>query len=301
MDGKEKQLRTRFTPTPSGYLHQGNLFSFILTWLIARKSKGAILLRIDDIDQSRVREQYIADIFKALNWLGLDYDEGPSGVEDFLKNFSQLTRLERYQQALSKDRLSKKSFYCKCSRKAILTLSKDGGYPGTCMSANVVSNDSALRIITDEQSLVIKNLIDKDSSRPLPSNMRHFVIRKKDGFPSYQLTSVIDDDFYQINTIVRGADLLDSSYAQLYLSRLIGLGHFDQTKFLHHPLIKNNDIKLSKSQGNMFVPSKTADSRERLFIDFSKWIGFQEKASTLDDLLALFEVDHLKQLRQTRQ
>ena len=77
------QLHTRLAPTPSGLLHPGNGLSFIMTWVIARANAGRILLRIDDIDKDRCREEYVVDIFQTLEWLGLDYDEGPSGVADF--------------------------------------------------------------------------------------------------------------------------------------------------------------------------------------------------------------------------
>ncbi|NJL14359.1 MAG: hypothetical protein HC913_16005 [Microscillaceae bacterium] len=80
-------LRTRFAPTPSGFLHEGNAFSFVLTWLAARHFGGKIHLRIDDLDQTRCRPEYVEDIFRSLDWLGLDWDSGPQGVDDFLKTF----------------------------------------------------------------------------------------------------------------------------------------------------------------------------------------------------------------------
>ncbi|MEQ8535610.1 MAG: glutamate--tRNA ligase family protein, partial [Imperialibacter sp.] len=93
---------TRFAPTPSGFLHIGNIYSFLITWLLARKNNGQILLRIDDLDQERVRPEYVENIFRTLEWFGLDWDLGPSSVEQFEKEYSQLRRMEWYEAALQK-------------------------------------------------------------------------------------------------------------------------------------------------------------------------------------------------------
>ena len=92
--------RTRFAPTPSGYLHLGNAWSLALTWLLARSRGGSIHLRIDDLDAARLRPEYLEDIFASLEWLGLDWDGGPRDPADFLARHSQRLRLDRYRAAL---------------------------------------------------------------------------------------------------------------------------------------------------------------------------------------------------------
>ncbi|MGL4369957.1 MAG: glutamate--tRNA ligase family protein, partial [Spirochaetota bacterium] len=84
--------RTRIAPTPSGYLHLGNIYSFTLTWLAAKMTGASIVLRIDDLDSGRRRTEYIDDIFRVLELAGISCDAGPAGTEDFLKNHSQHTR-----------------------------------------------------------------------------------------------------------------------------------------------------------------------------------------------------------------
>ena len=84
------KLHSRIAPTPSGFLHLGNALNFIFTWLVVRKNQGKLHLRIDDIDALRFRPEYLQDIFYALEWLGLDWDSGPSGPEDFLSHHSLL-------------------------------------------------------------------------------------------------------------------------------------------------------------------------------------------------------------------
>ena len=89
--------RTRIAPTPSGYLHPGNAWSFLLTWLLARRDGGSIHLRIDDMDTARFRPEYIEDIFASLEWLGLDWDTGPRSLTEIQSTHSQHLRLERYR------------------------------------------------------------------------------------------------------------------------------------------------------------------------------------------------------------
>lgn len=303
MDGKEKQLKTRFAPTPSGFLHKGNLFSFILTWLIARKCEGSILLRIDDIDHQRIRDHYLADIFSNLEWLGLEYDEGPAGIEDFKKNFSQKTRMDLYHEAI-KDIEDQRgiTFNCECSRSQIAMISPNGNYPGTCVTKNLGATQNALRIITSEQAdIKFEDSIQGQVNINISDRMNHFVLRKKDGSPSYQLTSVIDDNYFNVNTIVRGNDLLYSSGAQIYLAKHLRKSTIPTTNFYHHPLISNGQSKLSKSQGDSYsdAASRSPKRREKLFRDFGEWIGLTTEIATLQDLLGQFNMAHLKQLRQT--
>ncbi|MEL7147328.1 MAG: glutamate--tRNA ligase family protein [Bacteroidota bacterium] len=122
-------LRTRLAPTPSGLLHPGNGLSFIITWAIARSQGGKIVLRIDDLDKERYRPNYVADIFRTLEWLGIDYDEGPTSVADFEQNWSQHQRLDHYHQALIQLKEADHLFPCQWSRKQIQALSTDGRYP----------------------------------------------------------------------------------------------------------------------------------------------------------------------------
>ena len=92
----------RYAPTPSGLLHLGNVLNFIFTWSLAKKNNAQILLRIDDLDGNRVRDEYIADIFNTLDWLDLDYQIGPSSVDEFKKYFSQSNRIELYKEYMRK-------------------------------------------------------------------------------------------------------------------------------------------------------------------------------------------------------
>ena len=104
------QFKTRIAPTPSGLLHEGNGTSFILTYALARAHQGQVVLRIDDLDAERMRLEYLDDIFRTLDWLGIDWDEGPSSVADFQLNWSQHHRLDLYQNILEKLRYTEGAF-----------------------------------------------------------------------------------------------------------------------------------------------------------------------------------------------
>jgi len=127
-----QSIVSRLAPTPSGYLHLGNAFSFILTWLLVRRLGGKLHLRIDDLDAPRLNQDCLEDIFLQLEWLGLDYDTGPQGPGDHIRHFSQSLRLEEYMSALEEIRESGMLYACSCSRKQYLPKSKNGQYPETC-------------------------------------------------------------------------------------------------------------------------------------------------------------------------
>src|SRR6476469_4191778 len=91
---------SRLAPTPSGFLHLGNAVNFVLTWLLTRQAGGTLHLRIDDLDRARLRPAYLDNIFRVIDWLGIDYDHGPTGPDDFLRHHSQLLHLPEYNAVL---------------------------------------------------------------------------------------------------------------------------------------------------------------------------------------------------------
>ncbi|WP_165871537.1 glutamate--tRNA ligase family protein [Flaviaesturariibacter flavus] len=246
-------LKTRIAPTPSGFLHLGNALSFLLTQQLAEAHGARILLRIDDMDRARVRPEYVQDVFDTLRFLGIGWDEGPRGAGDFEQHWSQLRRLELYNEALRQLANEGAVFACNCSRADILRVSPDCSYPGTCR-ARMLPLDTpgaAWRLRTDDEEPLTVFLRNKENVRAaLPAAQRDFIVRKKDGFPAYQLSSVADDRHFGIDFVVRGEDLWDSTLAQLYLARRLGWNDFCRTTFVHHGLIADDSgEKLSKSAG----------------------------------------------------
>ena len=128
---------SRLAPTPSGYLHFGNAFNFLLTYLLVNFHDGVLHLRIDDLDGPRVDRASVEDIFIQLEWLGIDYHFGPSGPDDLYSRFSQQLRKDRYFNAIEVLQKTGNLFACECSRSKIRNSSASKIYPGTCKNKNL--------------------------------------------------------------------------------------------------------------------------------------------------------------------
>jgi glutamyl-tRNA synthetase len=237
--------KTRIAPTPSGYLHLGNILSFAITVSLARQTGAKILLRIDDLDRARANKLYVQDIFDTLDFLQIPYDEGPRDINDFEANYSQLHRMDQYRQALDKLRDDDLVYACICSRKQV----------NNCMchakDIPLTTPGASWRLITNSDVLEVRGYNGNTIQAALPADMKNFIVKKKDGFPAYQLTSVIDDLFYRVDLVVRGEDLWPSTLAQHALASALGKGmEFGAISFYHHALIKDaSGQKLSKSAG----------------------------------------------------
>ncbi|GAA4469219.1 tRNA glutamyl-Q(34) synthetase GluQRS [Nemorincola caseinilytica] len=244
--------KTRIAPTPSGYLHIGNVLSFATTAALAGRTGAKILLRIDDMDRDRVEREYVQDIFDTLNFLEIPWHEGPRNYEEFEQEYSQVHRLPLYSAALQQLWEVGHVFACTCSRAQVLSHSKDGSYPGTCRHKGLPpdTKDACWRLRTDVNAVVHMRTLQGIEEHPFPTLMADPVIRKKDGYPAYQLSSVVDDMHYGVDLVVRGMDLRPSTLVQLYLAKLLRAGSFLDTTFHHHGLVSGADgMKLSKSAG----------------------------------------------------
>jgi len=257
MPGVHFFRKTRLAPTPSGYLHLGNIFSFALTAALAERSGAAILLRIDDMDRERANPDYIRDIFDTLRFLDLPWTEGPQNAQELEERYSQRHRLHLYNKALNKLLDTGLVYACNCSRAQILKQSPGGAYPGTCRHKGLPLDaaDVAWRLNTEAAEAVsVKTPDGVFLQAALPADMQDPVIRKKDGFPAYQLSSVVDDVCFGVDLIVRGYDLWPSTLVQLHIARLLKEDHFLNTTFYHHPLLLDaHQRKLSKSAGDTSV------------------------------------------------
>jgi glutamyl/glutaminyl-tRNA synthetase len=296
----KSKLKTRIAPTPSGLLHEGNAVSFILTYALTRAYEGQILLRIDDLDTERMRIEYLDDIFKNLDWLGIEWDEGPSSVGDFQQNWSQHHRLVLYQNALEKLLYTEGVVYaCYCSRKQINEASLNGLYPQTCRfkKLDFYEKETAWRIHVSESATVSFKDFDLETQKihHSPFAIHHligdFVVRQKNGLPAYQVASIVDDTHFGINFIVRGSDLWTSTAAQVFVAEQLGRTVFKDSLFIHHNLLKNEKgDKLSKSKGASALAEwrKTEKTPENLIKQAAKWLYLPE-IGNLNELIAVLE------------
>lgn len=285
--------KTRIAPTPSGYLHLGNVLSFVLTADLALKADAKILLRIDDLDRDRANKLYIQDVFDTLSFLELPWGEGSRNVEAYEQEWSQLHRVPMYQVALQRLKDEDRVFACNCSRAQIRAVNPDDTYPGTCRYKNIPldAENVSWRLKTDEvKMLKIKTISGDIVEATLPATMRDFVVRKKDGYPAYQLSSIIDDLYYGVDLIVRGQDLWPSTLAQQFLAGYIGGDAFHDITFYHHPLLMNNSgSKLSKSAGDTSVHYLREQGKmpADIFTAVAEMVGINERVGSWQELAEL--------------
>lgn len=221
---------TRLAPTPSGFLHWGNLLNFALTHATARAAGGTLWLRIDDVDASRMRPEYVQDVFDTLGWLGLDWDLGPRDAGDFARKYSQQLRREEYR-----DRLRAIDTYaCECTRQQILARAGSTRYDGHCRSRGLrhVPGVTALRARIGDQ-------IDEHADP---------VLWTREDRPAYHWVSVLDDLRMGTTDLIRGEDLRESSAIQQRLAQEMGESAYASIRHRFHPLLMGPDgKKLSKS------------------------------------------------------
>ena len=247
----------RFAPSPTGLLHLGNAWSFLLAWLAARTEGGRIILRHEDIDPARSRQTWMDAIERDLLWLGLDWDEGP-GKEGLHAPYLQSRCFPLYEQALETLRAQGLIYPCYCTRKELRLLAgaphgaADGlgdegaAYPGTCRHLTeeerarkeAEGRKPALRLACpDDDTETFNDLVLGPQRISLRRCGGDFALRRSDGVWAYQLAVVVDDIRMNVTQVVRGEDILLSTPRQLLLYRLLGAA---PPAFAHIPLLHDS-------------------------------------------------------------
>lgn len=274
-------IHSRIAPTPSGFLHRGNAFNFVLTWLLVRRSGGRLRLRIDDYDLPRVRKDYVEDIFRLLDWLQIDWDEGPQSPDAHFRAYSSAARTDAYRALLEKLEASGRTYFCTCTRKTRVKTAC------TCRERNPGRQGASVRLhVPDTEKPGWYDIFLGENSFALAD----FTLWRADGLPAYQLASVADDAVFGTDFIVRGNDLRESTAAQICLAQTAGIRAFGAIRFAHHPLIADkNGEKLSKSAGSASMRAGEHDPRQReaFFYDFCRWCGWEAEAGSAQELLQL--------------
>ncbi|SNS25725.1 glutamyl-tRNA synthetase [Belliella buryatensis] len=284
----DKHHLTRYAPTPSGFLHLGNVFSFLNTYHLAKASEAKILLRIDDYDQERVKKKYIQDIFDTLDFLEIPFDSGPKTLKEFESKYSSKHRKVNYTKALEILKSKNMLFACDCSRKKVERMHPKGFYTGYCQKRNLDFNLPEINWRTKlpfHHPVQIKTTDGWESGKT-PGILNDIIVKKKDGLPSYQLASVVDDLTFGIDLIVRGKDLWGSSLAQIHIARHLGINDFGQSTFHHHQLIKNTqNRKLSKSAGDTSIQflRKSGKKKTDVFRLLADQLGIKQPIESIED------------------
>ncbi len=297
-------VKGRFAPTPSGFLHLGNVFCSLLAWLWAKKAGGSVLLRIEDLDARRCPRENADALARDLEWLGLDWDEGAYRSFDS-ENYFQSNRSAVYEKFFRRLQQQDLLYPCFCSRNelhaAMAPHFSDGRviYPGTCrrltaeeQAAKARLRPPAHRLKTTDETISFHDELCGECSFALAEENGDCIVRRSDGVFAYQLAVTVDDGLMGVTQVVRGADLLSSTPLQLYLFRLLDLPAPKQ--YCHIPLLVAPDgRRLAKRDGDLELAAlkKRLGSAEAL-IGHLAWLAGQlpgPEPITPTELLPLFD------------
>ena len=247
---KNYQIITRFPPSPTGYLHVGGARTALFNWLYARHMKGKFVLRIEDTDRLRSTRESIDAIFEALEWLEIDWDEGP---------FFQSDRFAIYRKYVEKLLESGDAYYCTCSPEKLKEMREkamaSGGkprYDGTCREKELGSSEDAVVRFRSPRTgtTVLKDMI-KGNIIFQNNELDDFIITRSDGTPTYNFVVVVDDITMKINTVIRGDDHVMNTPKQILIYRAM---KSPLPSFGHVPMVFGSDrTRLSKRHGAMSV------------------------------------------------
>ena len=315
-------IRTRFAPSPTGYVHIGSLRTALFSYLYARHEGGVHVLRIEDTDQSRKVEGAIENLLNVMQITGIEFDEGAflkadSTIEERggYGPYLQSERLEKYQSAAKKLIAEGKAYYCFCSQERLDTLKKEQialkkppMYDRHCRDLEETEVQKQLEefaatgknpvvrfAIPLEGQTIVEDLIYGKITyehRVLDDQ----VILKSDGFPTYHLAVVVDDHAMEITHVIRGEEWIPSTPKHLLIYKALG---WEPTKFAHLPLILNPDkTKLSKRQGDVSVE----DFLQRGYlpealVNFVAFLGWNPKSDqeifSLEELVKEFDLNKI--------
>jgi glutamyl-tRNA synthetase len=241
------QVRVRFAPSPTGFLHIGGVRTALFNWLFARQQKGAFILRIEDTDQSRSTDESIQAIIVGMTWVGLNWDEGP---------FRQTERMDLYREYAMKLLDQGKAYWCVCRAEDLEARRKEAEakglsprYDGRCRNLGITkpNGEAALRFRAPQEGQTIIDDLIKGRVEFDNTVLDDLIILRSNGYPTYNFSVVVDDALMGITHVVRGDDHLTNTPRQIPIFQALG---FPIPRFGHLPMILGSDkTRLSKRHG----------------------------------------------------
>ena len=267
---------TRLAPSPTGSLHLGNALAFVLNWGIARKRGWEIVLRIEDLDDSRVHEGMARQAIDTLRWLGIDWDSGP---------IVQSQRMDTYEAAMQVLAQRGLVYPCDLSRKEIeeALSAPHAQHPGNqplhapirpeSFPDRFEDTGSGWRFAVEPGEIAFHDRLMGDRCFDTRELGGDFIVWTKRHAPSYQLAVVVDDHASGVTQVVRGRDLIDSVPRQLLLYRALGLS--PEPGYSHHPLVRGPDgRRLAKRDKDTHIAAYRAlGGPERVIGLIARWLG----------------------------
>lgn len=298
----------RLAPSPTGAQHVGNARTYLLAWLAIRSRGGRMMLRMEDIDSPRVKPWAAAQAIDDLRWLGLDWDEGPD-IGGPHGPYVQTQRLDHYAAALEQLKAAEQIYPCTCTRSDVAAAAsaphagQEGPiYPGTCAGRSAADAASLTvpycwrwRTSGGRGPLTFHDAVAGLQSCDLGRELGDFVVCKHDGTPSYQLAVVLDDHAMGVNEVLRGDDLIPSTFRQLAIYDFFG---WPAPSYAHVPLVVGPDgRRLAKRHGDTRISIlREAGQRPERLVGLLAWsCGLRPTAEPVAarDLQSDFELARL--------
>lgn len=302
-------VRVRFAPSPTGFLHIGGLRSALYNYLFARHHGGVFILRIEDTDQARKIEGGVENIIRTLGRAGLQHEEGPflradGSIEErgHFGPYVQSSRLEIYRTHAALLLENGLAYRCDCSSERLEEVRKERqarkeptGYDRHCRGRNDVDpmKPHVLRFAMPGEGESVFHDIIRGEVRFRNELTDDFVLLKSDGFPTYHLASVVDDHLMRVSHVIRGEEWLSSMPKHLELYKAFG---WDEPRFAHLPLLLNPDrSKLSKRQGDVAAEDYLEQGYlPEALLNFVALLGWNPDAEreiySLEELVELFDL-----------
>ncbi len=293
---KEKimRIRTRFAPSPTGYLHVGGARTALFSWLYARRHGGEFVLRVEDTDRERSTAESVDAILEGMTWLGLDYDQGP---------FFQSERFPRYREVVQQLLDSGHAYHCYCSKERLETLrgeqmanKQKPRYDGHCRDLSGppagATDSPVVRFRNPADGEVVMEDAIRGRIAFQNAELDDLIIARGDGTPTYNLTVVVDDSDMEISHVIRGDDHINNTPRQINIIRALGL---KPPVYAHVPMILGDDgQRLSKRHGAVsvveyrkqgYLPEALLNYLVRL-----GWSHGDQEIFSLDEMVALFDL-----------
>jgi glutamyl-tRNA synthetase len=289
-----KDMKTRFAPSPTGYLHIGGARTALFSWLYARKHGGKFVLRIEDTDLERSTVESVNAILEGMTWLGLEYDEGP---------FYQTERFDRYDEVIQKLLKTGHAYKCYCSKDRLEKLREQQmankekpRYDGHCrnLTEPVEGVEPVVRFRNPTDGFVVIDDAIKGKVVVQNSELDDLIIARSDGSPTYNLTVIVDDMDMGITHVIRGDDHLNNTPRQINMLKALGA---ELPRYAHAPMILAEDgAKLSKRvhgetvsviqyRNKGYLPEALLNYLVRL-----GWSHGDQEIFTLDEMIELFDI-----------
>lgn len=288
-------VRTRFAPSPTGYLHIGGARTALFNWLFARNKGGKFILRIEDTDRERSTEESVKAILDGMKWLGLDWDEGP---------FYQTERMDRYQYFADKLLKEGKAYYCYCTpeeleerREKALKEGRKPTYDRRCreLKGPIKDRKAVIRFKAPlEGETVVKDII-KGEVVFKNEELDDLILVRSDGVPTYNFAVVIDDVDMNITHVIRGDDHLNNTPRQIQIYKALG---FDLPIFAHVPMILGSDkTRLSKRHGATSVMAyKEMGYLNKALVNYLVRLGWSfgdEEIFSMEEMIEKFSLENI--------